>query len=151
MRVLRFASAHIHPNFIRARRPAKSESAKLFRKQQSSCMPRTSSASRNFRGVASPPPINTTLRSTHFGTRAPLPEMDARPIMDSVSCTSYRSARGIRKTAEKERQMQNKMALFVVMLGILALPAIASAKPARESHNVTPARKAHFTKLHNGR
>jgi hypothetical protein len=51
--------------------------------------------------------------------------------------------------------MQNKMALtkalFVVMLGILTLPAIASAKPVRDSHNVTPARKAHFTKLHNGR
>jgi hypothetical protein len=75
--------------------------------------------------------------------------------MDSVSCTSYRGARGIRKTAEKERQMQNKMALtkalFVVMLGILTLPAIASAKPVGDSHNVTPARKAHFTKLHNRR
>ena len=51
--------------------------------------------------------------------------------------------------------MQNKMALkkalFVVMLGILTLPAIASAKPVKESHNVTRARKAHFTKLHNGR
>jgi len=107
------------------------------------------------RRVALTPPINLTFRSTHFGTRAPLPEMDARSIMDSVSCTSYRGARGIRKTAEKERQMQNKMALkkalFVVMLGILTLPAIASAKPVKESHNVTPARKAHFTKLHNGR
>jgi len=81
--------------------------------------------------------------------------MVVRPIMGSVSCTSYRSARGIRKTAEKERQMQIKMtfkkALFVVMLGIVTLPAIASAKPVRDSHNVTPAKKAHFTKLHSGR
>jgi hypothetical protein len=81
--------------------------------------------------------------------------MTTRPIMGSVSCTSYRGARGIRKTAEKERQMQIKMtfkkALFVVMLGIATLPAIASAKPVKESHNVTPAKKAHFAKLHNGR
>lgn len=81
--------------------------------------------------------------------------MDARPIMGSLSCTSYRGARGIRKTAGKERQMQIKMtfkkALFVVILGIAALPAIASAKPVRDNHNVTPARKAHFAKLHIGR
>ena len=38
-----------------------------------------------------------------------------------------------------------------VMLGIVTLPAIASAKPVRDSHNVTPAKKAHFTKLHSGR
>jgi len=70
-----------------------------------------------------------------------------------IRYASYRSARGIRKIDVKEldTKMNLKKALFVVMLGVLTLPVIASAKPPREVHNVTPARKAHFAKLHFGR
>jgi hypothetical protein len=80
--------------------------------------------------------------------------MDVRTMMILViRYASYWSARGIRKTDVKEMdpKMNVKKALFIVMLGILTLPAIASAKPVREGHNVTPARKAHFAKLHSGR
>ncbi len=41
-----------------------------------------------------------------------------------------------------------KKALFAVTLGIIILPAIASAKSPAERHNVTPAKKSHFAKLH---
>jgi hypothetical protein len=72
-----------------------------------------------------PSPIRLTVRSTDFGTVVPLPEMDVRTMMVPViRYASYRSARGIRKT---------------------------DVKPLREGHNVTPARKAHFAKLHPGR
>ena len=101
-----------------------------------------------------PSPIGLTVRSTHFGTGVPLPEMDVRTMMVLViRYASYRSARGIRKTDVKEMdiKMNLKKALFVGMLSILTLPAIASAKPLREGHDVTPARKAHFAKLHSGR
>ncbi len=47
--------------------------------------------------------------------------------------------------------MNLKKALFVLVLGILAVPAVASAKPPRERHNVTPAMKSYFAKLHSGR
>ena len=47
--------------------------------------------------------------------------------------------------------MSLKKLLFVVMLGIVTLPAIASAKPVRERHNVTPARRTLLGKLHLGR
>ena len=83
-----------------------------------------------------------------------MPEMDVRTMMVLViRYASYRSARGIRKTDVKEMdiKMNLKKALFVGMLSILTLPAIASAKPLREGHDVTPARKAHFAKLHSGR
>jgi hypothetical protein len=43
--------------------------------------------------------------------------------------------------------MNLKKILFLAILGIVTLPAIASAKPVRERHNVKPAMKAHFAKL----
>jgi hypothetical protein len=44
--------------------------------------------------------------------------------------------------------MNSKKALFVVMLGVVILPSIASAKPVTERHSVTPARKSLLSKLH---
>ena len=41
--------------------------------------------------------------------------------------------------------MKLKKILFVAMLGILALPAVASAKPHRSRH--THAKKTHFAKF----
>jgi hypothetical protein len=53
-----------------------------------------------------------------------------------------------RSIGRKYTKMSLKKALFVVMLGIITLPAIASAKPPAERHNVTPAVKSHFALLH---
>ncbi|MFZ0039473.1 MAG: hypothetical protein WAK91_18750 [Candidatus Acidiferrales bacterium] len=44
--------------------------------------------------------------------------------------------------------MSLKKALFVVMLAVITLPVIASAKSPAERHNVTPAVKSHFALLH---
>jgi hypothetical protein len=45
----------------------------------------------------------------------------------------------------KENKMNFKKLIFVLMLGILALPAVASAKPSHRRH--TQARKMHFAKF----
>jgi hypothetical protein len=45
----------------------------------------------------------------------------------------------------KEKEMNVKKLIFVVMLGILALPAVASAKPSHRRH--TQARKMHLAKF----
>jgi hypothetical protein len=45
----------------------------------------------------------------------------------------------------RENKMNFKKLIFVVMLGILALPAVASAKPSRPRH--TQARKMHLAKF----
>jgi hypothetical protein len=47
--------------------------------------------------------------------------------------------------------MNLKKILFVAMLGLFTLPSIASAKPPRDRHNVTPAMKVHLAKLRFGR
>jgi hypothetical protein len=51
--------------------------------------------------------------------------------------------------------MNLKKALFVLMVSVITLPAIASAKPQPKDHNVTPAMRSshfsHFAKWHFGR
>jgi len=44
-----------------------------------------------------------------------------------------------------------KKMLFIVMVGIVMLPAVASAKPPRDRHTPTPAMKSHLAKLPFGR
>jgi len=45
----------------------------------------------------------------------------------------------------KENKMNFKKLVFVVMLGIFTLPAVASAKPSHRRH--TQARKMHLAKF----
>jgi len=56
-----------------------------------------------------------------------------------------------RVVGTKGTPMNSKKALFVVMLGVVILPSIASAKPVTERHSVTPARRTLLSKLHLGR
>jgi len=44
--------------------------------------------------------------------------------------------------------MNLKKALFVLMVSVVTLPAMASAKPQPKAHNVTPAVRRNFAVFH---
>ena len=72
-----------------------------------------------------PPPIGLTVRSTHFGTAAPLPQTDVRTMMVLViQYASYRSARGFRKIDVKERQMIDKLEIAAFAVLCLAVEVV---------------------------